>query len=90
MFTFSTLARPTHAYGSIASGVAASAVGTLAMHALLYRRYRREGGDSGFRAWETSAGLQSWDDAPAPPKAGKRLAEAVLRRDLSPRRGRRQ
>src|SRR5881227_2987852 len=68
-----------------ARGVAASALGTLAMDLFLYRRYKREGGETGFGAWESSAGIDSWADAPAPAKVGKRLAEAVTRRELSPR-----
>jgi hypothetical protein len=68
-----------------AQGVAAGALGTLAMDLFLYRRYRREGGETGFGAWESSAGLESWDDAPAPAKVGKRFVEAVTRRELSPR-----
>jgi hypothetical protein len=68
-----------------ARGVAAAAVGTLAMDLFLYRRYRREGGGSGFGAWESSAGLESWDDAPAPAKVGRRMVETLTRRELSPR-----
>ena len=67
-----------------ARGVAASAVGTLAMDSLWYWRYKREGGDSGFLDWETSASLKSWDDAPAPAKVGKILLEAVSGRELGP------
>jgi len=54
------------------------------MDAFLYRRYRRGGGTSRFQAWESSAGLESWEDAPAPAKVGKRLVEGLLRRELSP------
>jgi hypothetical protein len=66
-------------------GIAASALGTLSMDLFLYRRYRREGGESGFGAWETSAGLADWEDAPAPAKVGKRMLEAVTRREVSAR-----
>src|SRR3954469_2312727 len=59
--------------------------GSLAMDLFLYRRYRRGGGESGFGAWESSAGLASWDDAPAPAKGGRRFVETVTRRPLSPR-----
>jgi hypothetical protein len=68
-----------------ARGVAASALGTLAMDVFIFRRYRRGGGSSGFAAWESSAGLAAWDDAPAPAKVGKRMVETVTRRELSPR-----
>jgi len=74
--------------GAVARGVAASALGTLAMDAVLYRRYKRGGGEIGFPAWESSAGLASWDDAPAPAKVGKRLVEVALRRELPPRHAR--
>lgn len=71
--------------GSAIRGVAASAPGTLAMDASLYRRYRHDGGDETFPDWESSEGLMSWDNAPAPALVGKRLLEAVLGRDVSPR-----
>ena len=54
------------------------------MDSLWYRRYRNGGGDSGFPDWETSASLNSWDDAPAPAKVGKILLEAVSGRELGP------
>jgi hypothetical protein len=74
--------------GAVLRGALAGAVGTLAMDLLWYRRYRRGGGDSGFAAWETSAGLAAWEDAPAPAQFGKRLVESVLDRDLAPARAR--
>jgi hypothetical protein len=69
-------------------GAAAGAIGTLAFDGFLYRRYRREGGDSGFAEWETSAGVGGWDDAPAPAKVGKRFLETVLGRELPPQTAR--
>jgi hypothetical protein len=69
---------------AVARGVAASAVGTLAMDSLWYRRYRNGGGESGFLDWESSAGLNSWEDAPAPAKVGKILVKAVSGRELGP------
>jgi hypothetical protein len=73
------------ALGSILRGVAASAVGTLAMDAWLYREDRRDGGKAGFPAWESSEGLASWENAPAPAQVAKQLLEAGLGHDLSPR-----
>jgi hypothetical protein len=70
------------ALSGAARGVVASAVGTLAMDLLLYGGYRREGGSTSFAAWESSAGLESWDDAPAPARAAKRLIEVVRRGEL--------
>jgi hypothetical protein len=73
---------------SILRGAAAAALGTLAMDALLYRRYRRGGGDATFPAWESSEGLDSWDDAPAPALVAKRLLEGVSRHELAPEHAR--
>ena len=70
---------------SILRGVAASAVGTLAMDALLYRRYRHGGGSAGFPDWESSEGLVSWENAPGPALVAKRFLEDVLGHDVSPR-----
>jgi hypothetical protein len=71
--------------GAIRRGVVASALGTLAMDAWLYRGYRHDGGDAAFPDWESSKGLTSWEDAPAPALVAKRLLEAGLEHDLSPR-----
>jgi hypothetical protein len=71
--------------GSIVRGVGASALGTLAMDASLYRRYRHDGGNTGFPSWETSEGLTSWTDAPAPALVAKHLLDRVLGHEVSPR-----
>jgi Protein of unknown function (DUF1440) len=71
--------------GSTVRGVAASAFGTLVMDSWLYRDYRHEGGDEGFPGWETSEGLASWSNAPAPALVAKRLLEVVVGNDVSPR-----
>jgi hypothetical protein len=70
---------------SILRGAAAGALGTFAMDALLYRRYRRGGGGDAFPAWESSAGLESWDGAPAPALVAKRLLEGVSKHELAPK-----
>jgi hypothetical protein len=70
---------------SIRRGVAASAFGTLAMDASLYRGYRRDGGNADFPGWESSEGLVSWENAPAPAPVAKRLLEGVLKHEVSPR-----
>jgi hypothetical protein len=69
-------------------GAAAGALGTAAMDALWYHRYRRGGGKSGFVDWETSAGLQGWDDAPAPAKFGRLVIDKTLHRQLSAQQAR--
>jgi hypothetical protein len=74
--------------GAVVRGLVAGAVGTLAMDGLLFSRYRRGGGEDGFAAWETSAGLEKWDDAPAPAQVGKRLVEGLFNRALPPERAR--
>ena len=75
----------TSALGSTVRGAGASALGTLAMDASLYRRYRHDGGDAAFPKWESSEGLLNWEDAPAPALVGKQLLERILGRELSPR-----
>jgi hypothetical protein len=67
---------------NLVRGAVAGAVGTAAMDLLWYARYRRGGGDSDFVDWETSAGLNSWDDAPAPARFGKQMIERTLHREL--------
>jgi hypothetical protein len=68
--------------GAVTRGLAAAAVGTLAMDLLLYGRYRKGGGTTGFLRWEFSADVQSWDQAPAPAHVGKRLYEGLFQREL--------
>lgn len=70
--------------GAIARGAAAGLAGTLAMDALWYWRYRRDGGEDGFLNWELSAGTESYEQAGAPAQVGKRIVEGYLQRDLPP------
>jgi hypothetical protein len=74
--------------GALARGLVAGAVGTAAMDLLLYARFRRGGGEEGFAAWETSAGLAEWESAPAPAQVGKRLVEGLFQVELPPGRAR--
>jgi Protein of unknown function (DUF1440) len=74
--------------GSTIRGAAASAPGTLAMDASLYRRYRHDGGNAAFPGWESSQGLVSWENAPAPALVAKRLLEGALNLEIPPRRAR--
>ncbi len=74
--------------GAVVRGLLAGAVGTLAMDTLLYVRYRRGGGTEGFRQWEFSADVKTWDDAPAPAQVGRRLFEGLFRRTLPDSRAR--
>jgi hypothetical protein len=72
--------------GAVVRGLIASAVGTLAMDLLLFARYRRGGGESGFREWEFSSTIEGWDQAPAPAHVGKRLFEGLFQRQLPDQR----
>jgi hypothetical protein len=74
---------PSTPLGAIAGGLVAGAIGTAAMDTLLFTRYRRGGGENSFREWEFSAGLSSWDGAPAPAQVGKRLVEGLSGRELA-------
>jgi hypothetical protein len=71
-----------------AIGAAAGALGTAAMDALWYARYRRGGGHGDFVGWETSAGLDGWDGAPAPARFGKLVVAHLLHRELPGSRAR--
>jgi hypothetical protein len=72
--------------GAVVRGLVAGAVGTAAMDALLFARYRRGGGTTRFADWEVSAGLKAWEDAPAPAQVGKRLVEGLFEVELPPQR----
>ncbi len=54
------------------------------MDVAMYAQYRAGGGTQRWRAWETAAGLDAWEDAPAPAQVGKRLYEGLLHRELAP------
>ena len=72
--------------GAVLRGLAAGTVGTLAMDLLLFARYQHGNGKSGFREWELSEGIESWDQAPAPAQVGRRLVEGLFRTTLPDRR----
>jgi hypothetical protein len=58
------------------------------MDSFLFARYRRDGGDSSLGEWESSAGVTTWDEAPAPAHVGKRLVEGLFHIELAPGRAR--
>jgi hypothetical protein len=70
----------------VALGSLAGAIGTAAMDAVWYARYKSGGGTDGFVDWEFGSNIKSWDDAPAPALLGKRIYEGVLQRPLPPER----
>ena len=64
--------------GSVLRGAVAGAVATAAMDLMWYRRYRQQGGEQPFASWELSTDATGFgDDAPAPARVGKRIAELV-------------
>jgi hypothetical protein len=70
---------------AVVLGAVAGTVGTAAMDALWYARYRRGGGEQGPVAWESAEGVDKWDDAPAPGQVGRRILEGFTQRDLPDR-----
>ena len=74
--------------GAVVRGFIAGAAGTLVMDVVWYARYRRDGGTSDFADWETAAGLDRWEDSPAPAQIGKRVVEGLLQRELKPEKAR--
>ena len=74
--------------GAVVRGIVAGAAGTAAMDALLFARYRRSGGTSNAEEWESSAGVTTWEQAPAPAQVGRRLVEGLFGITLAPTRAR--
>ena len=71
--------------GAVLRGVVAGAVGTAALDTLQFLRYRRGGGGgSSATDWESSKGLSSWEDAPAPAQVGRRLTEGLFDTKIPP------
>jgi hypothetical protein len=64
--------------GAVGRGLIAGALGTAAMDALLFARYRRGGGERRLEEWELSSGVSSWEQALAPAQVGKRLVEGLF------------
>ena len=71
---------------AVGRGLVAGAFGTAAMDALLYARYKHDGGEMSAEDWELSAGLTSWDAAPAPAQVGRRLVEGLFKIELPAKR----
>ena len=63
--------------GTLARGAAASAIGTLALDLVWFRRFRAGGGEGSFAAWDVTKDVTSWEDAPAPGKMGRKVLEAA-------------
>lgn len=62
---------------SALAGAVAGAAGTLCMDLVWYRRFRSGGGTQAFLPWETSEGTSGYEDAPAPARTAKAVADLV-------------
>jgi Family of unknown function (DUF6789) len=60
---------------SAIAGAVGGLVGTFAMDLLWYRRFRAGGGTQRFLAWETSEGTDGYENAPAPARTAKVVAD---------------
>ncbi len=69
---------------AVLTGVIAGAVGTAAMDLVWFSRYKKGGGTSSLMDWEFSAGVNSWESAPAPAQVGRRAYEGLLQKELPP------
>jgi len=78
------MSRPLTPAGAVFKGLLAGAIGTAAMDLVMYLRYRKDGGEQTFVDWESSAGLDDWEQAAAPAQVGKRLFEGLFQLELSP------
>jgi hypothetical protein len=57
------------------AGAIAGALGTFAMDLVWYRRFRAGGGSQRFMAWETSEGTDGFENAAAPARTAKVVAD---------------
>jgi len=62
---------------SAAAGAIGGLVGTLCMDLVWYRRYRNGGGEQSFGPWETSEGTTGFEEAPAPARTAKAVADIM-------------
>ncbi|MGA7281096.1 MAG: hypothetical protein WBZ40_04865 [Acidimicrobiia bacterium] len=62
-------------FKSVVIGAAAGAAGTLGMDLLWYGRFKRGGGSEPFIDWETSKDLEGYENAPAPARTAKAVAD---------------
>jgi hypothetical protein len=61
-------------------GALSGAVGTAAMDLVLYRRYRRGGGEDSPWSWESAEGVTGWESASAPGQLGQKVVRLVTGR----------
>ena len=73
---------------AIGRGLLAGVIGTAAMDTYLFARYRQGGGETRFADWESSAGIDDWEKAPAPAQVGRRIVEGLFQTRLPSTRAR--
>jgi hypothetical protein len=69
---------------AVAGGILAGAIGTVSMDTARYVMYRRAGGTDSPRAWEFGP-VDSWEKAPDPGQAVRRLIEGFTQRKIPDR-----
>lgn len=79
-----TREQPLTPLAAVAAGLLAGAVGTAAMDAVLYARYRRGGGQDAPMAWEFPP-TESWQQASDPGQVVKRVVEGFTQRPIPDR-----
>jgi len=75
---------PVTPLAAVASGLLAGAVGTVCLDTVQYLKYRRAGGKQNPLAWEF-APVKTWEAAPDPGQAAKRVIEGFTQRKLPDR-----
>ena len=79
-----TREHPLTPLAAVAGGLLAGAVGTAAMDAVLYARYRRAGGKERLLAWEFPP-TENWQQASDPGQVVKRVIEGFTQRPIPDR-----
>jgi hypothetical protein len=79
-----TRERPLSPLAAVAAGLLAGVAGTAVMDAVLYARYRRDGGKEAPMAWEFPP-IESWEQASDPGQVAKRLIEGFTQRPIPDR-----
>ena len=69
---------------AVAAGLLAGAVGTVGLDTVHYLKYRRAGGTERLLAWEF-APVDTWETAPDPGQAARRVIEGFTQRKLPDR-----
>jgi uncharacterized membrane protein YagU involved in acid resistance len=76
--------RPLTPLAAVTGGLLAGLVGTAVMDAVLYARYRREGGKDAPLSWEFPP-IESWEKASDPGQVAKRMIEGFTQRPIPDR-----